>query len=33
MRRLPASDLPDWTAICAWASDLADKFQPALLKS
>ena len=26
----PASDLRDWTAIRAWASDLAAKFQPAL---
>jgi menaquinone-dependent protoporphyrinogen oxidase len=27
---LPASDLRDWTAIRAWANDLAAKLQPAL---
>lgn len=27
---LPASDLRDWTAIRAWASDLAAKIQPAV---
>ena len=26
----PASDARDWTAICAWAKDLAARFQPAL---
>lgn len=26
----PASDLRDWTAIRAWASDLAEKLQPAV---
>lgn len=30
LRRLPASDMRDWKAIRAWASDLAEKLQPAL---
>jgi menaquinone-dependent protoporphyrinogen oxidase len=29
MRQIPASDLRDWTAIRAWASDLVPKLQPA----
>ena len=28
----PASDARDWIAICAWAKDLAARFQPALPK-
>jgi menaquinone-dependent protoporphyrinogen oxidase len=28
--RMPASDARDWTAIRAWASDLAAQFQPAM---
>ena len=30
LHQMPASDLRDWTAIRAWASDLAAKLQPAL---
>ena len=30
LKSMPASDVRDWTAICAWASDLATQFQPAL---
>ena len=30
LKNMPASDIRDWTAIRAWASDLAEKFQPAL---
>jgi menaquinone-dependent protoporphyrinogen oxidase len=30
LKRLPASDIRDWTAIRAWASSVAEKFQPAL---
>jgi len=30
LKRLPASDIRDWTAIRAWAHDLAAKLQPAL---
>jgi len=30
LKQMPASDLRDWTAIRAWASNLAAKFQPAL---
>ena len=30
LKRLPASDIRDWTAIRAWASNLATKLQPAL---
>ena len=30
LRQMPASDLRDWTAIRAWASTLAEKFQPAV---
>ena len=30
LRRLPASDLRDWKAISAWASNLAEKLQPSL---
>jgi len=30
LKNLPASDLRDWTAIRAWASGLAVKFQPAV---
>jgi menaquinone-dependent protoporphyrinogen oxidase len=30
LKRLPASDIRDWTAIRAWASSVADKFRPAL---
>jgi menaquinone-dependent protoporphyrinogen oxidase len=30
MKNMPASDVRDWTAIRAWASDLAALFQPAL---
>jgi len=33
LRRLPASDIRDWKAIRAWADDLAEKFQTALLRS
>jgi len=29
LKQLPASDIRDWTAIRAWASDLAAKFQAA----
>lgn len=32
LRRLPASDLRDWKAIRAWASDLAEKLRLALPK-
>jgi menaquinone-dependent protoporphyrinogen oxidase len=28
LRQMPASDLRDWTAIRAWASNLAEKLQP-----
>jgi menaquinone-dependent protoporphyrinogen oxidase len=31
LKRLPASDIRDWKAIHAWASNLAEKLQPALL--
>ena len=30
LKKMPASDVRDWTAIRAWASDLASQFQPAL---
>ena len=30
LRRLPASDIRDWMAIRAWASDLAEKFKTVL---
>jgi menaquinone-dependent protoporphyrinogen oxidase len=30
LKNMPASDIQDWTAIRAWASDLAAQFQPAL---
>jgi menaquinone-dependent protoporphyrinogen oxidase len=30
LKRLPASDIRDWTAIRTWASNLAAKLQPAL---
>ena len=30
LKNMPASDVRDWTAIRAWASDLAAQFQPAL---
>jgi len=30
LKNMPASDIRDWTAIRAWASDLAALFQPAL---
>jgi len=30
LKRLPASDIRDWTAIRTWASSVAEKFQPAL---
>ena len=30
LKNMPASDIRDWTAIRAWASDLAAQFQPAL---
>ena len=30
LKKMPASDVRDWTAIRAWASDLAAQFQPAL---
>jgi menaquinone-dependent protoporphyrinogen oxidase len=30
LKNMPASDVRDWTAIRAWASDLATQFQPAL---
>ena len=30
LKSMSASDVRDWTAICAWASDLATQFQPAL---
>lgn len=30
LRQTPASDIRDWPAIRAWASNLATKFQPAL---
>ncbi len=29
LHQIPASDLRDWEAICAWAANLAAKFQPA----
>jgi menaquinone-dependent protoporphyrinogen oxidase len=32
LKNMPASDVRDWTAIRAWASDLAAQFQPALSK-
>lgn len=31
LHEMPASDLRDWTAIRAWASELAAKLQPAAL--
>jgi menaquinone-dependent protoporphyrinogen oxidase len=30
LKKMPASDIRDWTAIHAWASDLAAQFQPAM---
>ncbi len=30
LKKMPASDARDWSAIRDWANDLADKFQPAL---
>jgi len=30
LKKMPASDVRDWTEIRAWASDLAEQFQPAL---
>jgi menaquinone-dependent protoporphyrinogen oxidase len=30
LKNMPASDVRDWTAIHAWASDLAAQFQPAI---
>ena len=30
LKQMPASDIRDWTAIRAWASDLVAKLQPAL---
>ena len=30
LKNMPASDVRDWTAIRAWASDLATQFRPAL---
>ena len=30
LKNMPASDIRDWTAIRAWASDLAAQSQPAL---
>ena len=30
LKKMPASDIRDWTAIRAWASTLAAQFQPAL---
>lgn len=30
LKNMPVSDVRDWTAIRAWASDLAAQFQPAL---
>ncbi|WP_255334351.1 flavodoxin domain-containing protein [Methanosarcina sp. KYL-1] len=30
LRKMPASDIRDWTAIRAWANDLAMQLQPAL---
>jgi menaquinone-dependent protoporphyrinogen oxidase len=30
LRKMPASDIRDWTAIHAWASNLATQLQPAL---
>ena len=30
LKNMPASDVRDWTAIHAWANDLAAQFQPAL---
>jgi menaquinone-dependent protoporphyrinogen IX oxidase len=30
LKNMPASDVRDWTAIRAWANDLAAQFQPAL---
>jgi menaquinone-dependent protoporphyrinogen oxidase len=30
LKKMPASDVRDWTAIRAWANDLAAQFQPAL---
>jgi menaquinone-dependent protoporphyrinogen oxidase len=31
LKKMPASDVRDWTAIRAWASNLAAQFQPALV--
>jgi menaquinone-dependent protoporphyrinogen oxidase len=30
LKNMPASDIRDWTAVRAWASNLATQFQPAL---
>jgi menaquinone-dependent protoporphyrinogen oxidase len=30
LKKMPASDIRDWTAIRTWANDLAAQFQPAL---
>jgi len=30
LKKMPASDIRDWTAIRAWANDLAAQFQPAM---
>jgi menaquinone-dependent protoporphyrinogen oxidase len=27
LKKIPSSDIRDWTAICTWASNLAEKFQ------
>jgi menaquinone-dependent protoporphyrinogen oxidase len=32
LKNMPASDVRDWTAIRAWASDLATQFQPTLVE-
>ncbi len=31
LKKMPASDVRDWTTIRSWASDLAEQFQPALI--
>jgi menaquinone-dependent protoporphyrinogen oxidase len=33
LKKMPASDARDWTAIRAWANDLATQFQPALAEA
>jgi menaquinone-dependent protoporphyrinogen IX oxidase len=33
LKNMPASDVRDWTAIRAWASNLAAQFQPAVAEA